>query len=169
MTESTTGARAQAPTIAPARMPADLHLVRNLFTEYADSLGIDLSFQGFEQELATLPGRYAPPDGRLLLARHGDQVLGCVGLRKLEDGICEMKRLYVRPAYRGLEIGRNLAQRVIEEARAAGYVRMWLDTLKSMSAARALYTSLGFSEILPYSQHPVEGTICMEKVLSAEC
>ena len=119
-------------------------------------------FQGFEEELATLPGKYAPPRGRLLLA-HGDgQCAGCVALRPWEPDICEMKRLYVRPAVRGHGVGRQLVTAVLAEARQAGYQRMRLDTLASMYAAQAVYRAFGFRSIPPYGHHPVPGTVFLE-------
>jgi GNAT superfamily N-acetyltransferase len=152
-------------TIIPAAAPADVEQARRLFREYETSLGVDLCFQGFEQELAGLPGKYAPPRGRLLLARDDATPAGCVALRPLGDSVCEMKRLYVRPAARGTRLGRLLAETIIGEARTIGYSRMRLDTLPFMREAIRLYRSLGFVEIAPYYESPVAGALFMERPL----
>lgn len=141
--------------IRPADPARDLDVVRGIFREYADGLGIDLGFQDFDAELAALPGRYAPPAGRLLLAWAGGSAVGCVALKPLGDGVCEMKRLYVRPQARGVQLGRRLAERICREAREAGYDRIRLDTLASMTAARRVYASLGFRPIAPYVFNPI--------------
>ncbi len=141
-------------SIQPAVFPRDLDVVRRLFQEYADGLGVDLGFQGFADELATLPGKYAPPKGRLLIAWRDGEALGCVALRAIDDESCEMKRLYVRPAARGEQLGRRLAERICQEAREAGYARICLDTLSTLHAAVALYRSLGFKPIAPYVFNP---------------
>nr|WP_031370274.1 GNAT family N-acetyltransferase [Lysobacter sp. ESA13C] len=143
--------------IRAARWPQDLPVVRSLFHEYAESLGIDLGFQGFENEVAALPGKYAPPGGRLLIAWRGEEALGCIGLRALSAGSGEMKRLYVRPQARGERLGRRLAEGICAEARDAGYSRICLDTLPSMAPAQKLYESLGFRPIAPYVYNPVAG------------
>ena len=133
-----------------------------LFKEYAALLGIDLSFQRFDEELLNLATVYSLPNGSLLLAFYRNQTSGCVALRELENGICEMKRLYVKPEFRNLRIGDSLAREIIDEGRRLGYSRMRLDTLPSMVRAQALYKSLGFREIAPYRFNPVDGTLFME-------
>lgn len=141
--------------------------MRSLFVEYAQSLGFSLCFQGFDKELAELPGMYAPPEGLLLLAKIGGESAGCAGLHKLEPGICEMKRLYVRPQFRGTGLGRLLAGRLLNEARAMGYRKMRLDTIAGkMDPAIALYRRLGFIEIQPYRANPIPGALYMELELA---
>jgi len=136
--------------------------VRELFMQYADSLDFDLEFQGFSQELATLPGHYAPPEGCILLAEESGCFVGCVALRPLEDKICEMKRLYVRSGYRGLGIGRMLACSVIDRAREIGYEKMRLDTIVTMKEAKTLYYSLEFRNIKAYRYNPLDEPTYME-------
>jgi ribosomal protein S18 acetylase RimI-like enzyme len=132
--------------IRAARIPQEVPALRALFREYAAGIGIDLCFQRFEEEIEGLPGLYAPPEGRLLLACEDDDLVGCAALRPLADGLCEMKRLYVRPAHRGKGAGGRLVRRLLDEAAAAGYARVVLDTLPSMREAIKLYRSLGFVE-----------------------
>ncbi len=144
-----------AVTITPAPSPADIGEVRSLFEEYATSLGFSLCFQDFDRELAELPGAYAPPQGRLLLARVDDAVAGCVALRPIGGDACEMKRLFVRPAFVGRGLGRQLATSIIEQGREAGYRAMRLDTVPTMTVAIVLYSSLGFVDIPPYRENPI--------------
>ncbi|SIT45566.1 GCN5-related N-acetyltransferase [Paraburkholderia ribeironis] len=148
--------------IRSARFPEQLEVVRAIFREYADSLGIDLSFQDFESELAGLPGKFAAPRGEVLLAYHAEDLIGCVAMRPLDETTCEMKRLYVRPSGRGLQAGRRLATRICASARQSGYRRIRLDTLPTMHAARRLYASLGFEPIPAYVFNPIAGTIFLE-------
>lgn len=150
------------PKIIRVESGEELEQVRILFAEYTDSLDFDLGFQNFEEELANLPGDYVRPTGCLLLAIYKGRSIGCVGLRKLSDGVCEMKRLYVREQFRGLGLGRALAEAVIEEARKIGYNYMRLDTVPSMKVARALYVSLGFKQASQYRYNPIEDAVFME-------
>jgi putative acetyltransferase len=150
-------------SIFQAEMSAQIAQARELFLEYAQSLGFSLCFQNFDKELAALPGDYAPPQGRLLLAEYKNQLAGCVALHKVEPGICEMKRLYLRPQFRGHGLGRSLAERIITEARQIGYRRMRLDTVEPvMKDAVAMYRKLGFKEIAPYRPNPIAGAMYME-------
>ena len=163
--DRTDGVRSQIDLIQ-ATLPEHIEQARGLFLEYGSSLGFSLCFQSFDEELKSLPGAYDPPSGRLLLARYRDHAAGCVALRKLEAGICEMKRLYVRPGDRGRGLGRMLVERAIAEARAIGYERMRLDTVESaMKDAVALYRRMGFREIAPYSAISIESALWMELLL----
>ena len=148
------------PTISLSQPdnPASIATVRTLFQEYAEAIGIDLEYQGFSAELAALPVPYAPPDGALLIARVDGNIAGCVGLRPLGDGAGEMKRLYVRPSFRGVSLGKHLVEAVIWHARQAGHRELRLDTLPSMTSAQALYRKLGFVEIGPYNDRYLPGT-----------
>ena len=154
-------------SIRSVRGDVDVETARTLFKEYAASLEIDLCFQGFEEELAGLPGKYAPPEGGLWLAEGESGAAGCVALRPFSPGVCEMKRLYVRPAFRGTGLGRRLAAQTLDEARARGYGRMRLDTLASMASAAGLYRSLGFREIEAYYANPAPGALYFEVELGA--
>ena len=147
--------------ITEARWPDDREIVVALFREYVASLAEDISFQNVDEELGTLPGKYARPTGVVLIARDGEEAAGAVGYRMVEPGVCEMKRLYVRPAFRGLGLGRELANELIEDARARGYRTMLLDTLASMATARALYRDLGFGPVAPYYDNPLPGVMYM--------
>ena len=150
-------------TIRIAESPADIAQARDLFKEYGASLGFPLCFQNFEEELATLPGKYALPAGRLLLAFVDGALVGCGSLRPFDQQACEMKRVYVRPEYKGQGIGRQLAERLIAEAKLIGYTRMRLDTIPAqMMEASRLYLALGFHEIPPYYNSPQPGTSYME-------
>jgi ribosomal protein S18 acetylase RimI-like enzyme len=153
-------------TIWQAVSPMDLASTRELFLEYADSLGFSLCFQSFDQELAELPGDYAPPKGRLLLARYAGELAGCVALHPLEENVAEMKRLYVRPQYRGKRVGFALVQQLLAQARGAGYGSLRLDTVEPrMKEAVKMYRRLGFRQIAPYRANPIAGALYMELAL----
>lgn len=177
------GKAAQRFRIYPAQSAAEIELIRELFLEYAKSLGFSLCFQGFDQELAGLPGDYAPPDGRLLLAEYDGKAAGCGALHRVaspeyrvpsnerqtktgperEERIGEMKRLYLRPEFRGKGLGRALAERILQEARGIGYTKLRLDTVEPvMQDAVAMYRRMGFREIKPYRENPMAGTLYME-------
>ena len=151
--------------LVAAALPNDVECVRGLFHEYADSQHFVGCFQDFGKEVTELPGEYAPPTGSLVLARADGEPAGCVALRKLDGATCEMKRLYVRPAYRGRRLGRLLAEQIIADARALGYQRIRLDTLPSMTEARTLYERLGFRRIEAYREYPVCGVLFYEMEL----
>ena len=139
-----------------------LAVIRELFLEYAESLGFSLCFQDFDKELAALPGEYAPPNGCLILAVADSKPCGCVALHKLEESICEMKRLYIKPKYRGKGFGKLLVNAVIDEAKKIGYTKMRLDTVPQMKEAINLYRQIGFKEIEPYRENPIDGALYME-------
>ncbi len=160
-----TGRSLHEPCLAEAESPAHWRAARTLVEEYAASLDFALDFQGFGQEIESLPAIYGPPDGCLLLALDGDVPAGCVAFRKLGEGVCEMKRLYVRPAHRDRGIGRVLVGAIVDRARRRGYQRMRLDTVPTMKAAKALYASVGFRKIEAYRHNPVSGATFMELVL----
>ena len=149
--------------VTQAESPEQIAAIRELFLEYSHSLSFSLCFQSFDEEIAGLPGDYAPPEGRLILVTFESQAAGCVALHKLDDEVCEMKRLYVRPQFRGKGLGKALAERVINEARAIGYKKLRLDTVEPvMRTAVAMYRQLGFREIAPYRSNPIEGALYME-------
>jgi len=153
-------------TLRRAAGPGDIAAARRLFRAYAGALPFGLEFQAFEEELAALPGAYAEPGGCILLAEEGGELAGCVALRpEGAEGVCEMKRLYVGPAFRGRGLGRALAEAVLAEARARGYRRMRLDTVPGMDAAIAVYRALGFVEIPPYRFNPIPGALFFERAL----
>ena len=154
-------------TIREAMSDHDITTAQHLFEQYAAWLGIDLSFQSFDTELAGLPAPYARPSGVILLAEHERIAVGCVALRSIGDHIAEVKRLFIVPAYRGRGLGRQLMSGIIAEAKQIGYARIWLDTIPMMTVARALYESLGFKEIAPYYRSPIEGTVYLELVLDS--
>jgi putative acetyltransferase len=151
--------------IRQAASAEEIDVARALFAEYAAALEIDLGYQGFAGELAGLPGCYAPPRGRLLVAWVGDEAAGCVALRPLAEDVCEMKRLYVRPQFRGGGVGKQLAEAIIAEAREIGYTIMRLDTVPKLAAATRMYESLGFVRRDAYYETPVVETIFMERAL----
>ncbi|MCC0708332.1 GNAT family N-acetyltransferase [Clostridioides sp. ES-S-0190-01] len=140
----------------------NLENVKILFTEYSNSLNIDLCFQDFNNELKTLPGKYKKPSGSLILAFVDENLAGCVALKKLENDVCELKRLYVRDKFRGLKIGKILLEEIVKEAKKIGYTYMRLDTLPSMKSAQGLYEKIGFYDINPYTYNPIEGARYME-------
>ena len=148
--------------IESAESPELVRVAHELFVEYSESLGVDLCFQGFAEELARLPGEYARPAGRLILAFDGEHAVGCGALRRIDDRVCEMKRVYLRPSVRGRGAGRLLIDTLIEMAHEIGYERMRLDTLPSMTRAKAIYSSLGFKEIAPCRANPVPGALFLE-------
>ncbi len=151
--------------IRDAEGAADMETVRELFIEFQAAIDVDLCFQGFEEEVATLPGRYVRPFGRLLLALDGEKAAGVVGMCLLDDGMAEMKRLYVRPPLQGKGLGRRLAEAVVDAARDVGYKSLYLHTLEFMTGARVLYGSMGFVEIPAYDDNPLDGGLYMEHTL----
>jgi putative acetyltransferase len=153
-------------SICSARLPDELSAIKGLFQEYANSLSFELDFQDFREELETLPGKYAPPLGSILVAKENGETVGCVAVRPLGDGICEMKRLFVKPAHRGRDLGRELVLAIIEEAKRLGYKTMRLDTVVEMKEASALYRALGFQPIDAYCYNPLPGAMYFELKLA---
>jgi putative acetyltransferase len=151
--------------IIRATTPSHIQSIRDLFREYETFLQVDLCFQRFEEELAGLPGRYAPPRGTLLLATGSAHATGCVAMRPIDEDVCEMKRLYVRPTYLGRGLGKKLVLNVIERARIAGYATMRLDTLEKLRPALCLYKGLGFQKRGPYYENPLQGVVYMQRAL----
>ncbi len=145
-----------------------MKIARSLFIEYAETLGFDLDFQRFDKDINELPGQYAPPEGRVLLASWDGEVAGCVALRKHDRDVCEMKRMWVKPRFRGKGISRALAGELISEARQSGYTKMLLDTIDTMTEAINLYRSLGFTETTPYYDNPIGGATYFEKDLTGD-
>jgi GNAT superfamily N-acetyltransferase len=152
--------------IKAATMPDEIPAIKALFQQYADSLDFELDFQDFSEELATLPGKYAPPLGSILVAKENGVTVGCVAVRPLGEGICEMKRLFVKPSHRGKRLGRDLALAIIEEAKRLGYKAMRLDTVVAMKEASALYRTLGFQPIDAYCFNPLPGAMYFELKLA---
>lgn len=159
--------RPDGVSIVAATTPGQLDAVRELLREYQASIGVDLCFQGFEHEVRDLPGQYSPPGGRLLLAIRGGVEVGCVAMRAIDDRRCEMKRLFVRPGYRGSGLGTMLVETILSEARAIGYAEVVLDTLPTMDEARRLYQKFGFGDIAAYDANPIPGTRYLGKSLLA--
>ncbi len=154
--------------IKQAQTSAEIEDVRRLFGQYEEFLGVDLCFQSFEEELAGLPGKYAPPDGALLIGLSGGKAVGCVAVRRLEEGVCEMKRLFVKPEARGTGLGRQLVQEVIARARRLGYLSMRLDTLDRLAEAMRLYEKVGFRRTKPYYENPLPGVVYWKLDLHGE-
>ncbi|MFA5834381.1 MAG: GNAT family N-acetyltransferase [Bacteroidota bacterium] len=153
-------------TLISATTPEQIETIRLLFVEYQQWLNFSLCFQGFDQELATLPGKYSLPNGRLYLAEYDGAIAGCIALRPIEDGICEMKRLFVREEFRGKGLGKILTEKILAEAKVLGYHTMRLDTLQRMETAQSLYKKLGFIVIPAYYNNPMDEVVYMEKKLS---
>ncbi len=148
--------------IIQATTPEQLETARNLFREYQQFLNVDLCFQGFEEELASLPGKYAAPYGEILLAEFDGKMAGCVAVRAIKGDICEMKRLYVKDEFRGLSIGKKLAEEIIKKAKQLNYKKMQLDTLERLQAAMGIYQQLGFKKISPYYANPLDEVVYWE-------